>query len=162
MEIGLQWRVGRELRSTKCSQNHNIRIGMNWLDFLDVLDCYRQQRVAACRFCKRCDECRNFKRLCAKAWGITLNSWKYVRSYVVAVRFNSMNQKYPKTLPMMVDILNKIIINVDEEKLYKEKEQKILYEKIINKYKRWSFFKFWNKLILLRKYFCLFHQFLVW
>ena len=115
---------------------------MNWLDFLDVLDCYRQQRVAACRFCKRCDECRNFKRLCAKAWGITLNSWKYVRSYVVAVRFNSMNQKYPKTLPMMVDILNKIIINVDGEKLYKEKEQKILYEKIINKYKRWSFFKF--------------------
>ena len=51
-----------------------------------------------------------------------------------------MNQKYPKTLPMTVDILNKVIINVDGEKLYKEKEQKILYEKIINKYKRWWFF----------------------
>ena len=144
--------MGRGLQSTKCSQNHNIRkntvmlpsscYDMNWLDFLDVLDCYRRQRVAACRFCKRCDECRNFKRLCTKVWGITLNSWQYVRSYVVAVRFNSMNQKYPKTLPMTVDILNKVIINVDGEKLYKEKEQKILYEKIINKYKRWSFFKF--------------------
>ena len=110
---------------------------MNRLDFLDVLDCYRRQRVAACRFCKRCDECRNFKRLSAEAWDITPNSWRNVRSYVVAVRFNSMNQKYPKTLPMTVDILNRFIINVDEEKLYKEKEQNILYEKIINKYKRW-------------------------
>ena len=150
MEIGLQWRVGRERGSTKCSQNHNIRkntamlpsscYDMNRLDFLDVLDCYRRQRVAACRFCKRCDECRNFKRLSAEAWDITLNSWRNVRSYVVAVRFNSMNQKNPKTLPMTVDVLNRFIINVDEEKLYKEKEQNILYEKIINKYKRWWFF----------------------
>ena len=115
---------------------------MNWLDFLDVLDCYRQQRVAACRFYKRCDECRNFKRLCAKAWGITLNSWQYVRSYVVAVRFNSMNQKYLKTLPMMVDILNKIIINVDGEKLYKEKEQKFFMKKLLISIKDGHFLNF--------------------
>ena len=48
--------------STKCSQNHNIRrsptmlpstcMDMNWLDFLDVLDCYRRERVAICKFCK--------------------------------------------------------------------------------------------------------------
>ena len=55
---------------------------------------------------------------------------------MVAERFNSLHQKYPKKLLMTVDILNRVIINDDEEKLYKEKEQKIIYEKIINKYKR--------------------------
>ena len=75
--------------------------------------------------------------LCAEAETITLNSWRQrCKSFVVAVRFSSLNQKYPKTLPMTVDILNTVIINDDEEKLYKEKEQKIIYEKIINKYKR--------------------------
>ena len=38
---------------------------------------------------------------------------------------------------MTCDILNRHHISDDEEKLYKEKEQKILYEKIISKYKRW-------------------------
>ena len=133
-------------RSTKCSQNHNIRKNaamlpwschdMNWLDFLDVLDCYRRQRVAACRFCKKCSDCHHFKRLCAEAWGITLNSWQNVGSYVVAVRFITMNRNY-RPLPMTCDILNRQYISDDEEKLYKEKEQKILYEKIIIKYKRW-------------------------
>ena len=119
--------------STKCSQNHNIRrsptklpsicMDMNWIDFLDVLDCYRRERVAICKFCKSCPECREFKRLCAEAWGITLNSWRSLaRSYVVAVRFNYLNQKYTKTLPMTVDILNRVIISVDEEKHYIEKE----------------------------------------
>ena len=109
---------------------------MNWLVFLDVLDCYRWHRVAACQFCKRCSECRCFKLLCAKAWRITLNSWRNVGSYVVAVRLNTMNRNY-RPLPMTCDILNRQFINDDEMKLYKEKEQKILYEKIINKYKRW-------------------------
>ena len=132
--------------STKCSQNHNIRRNatilpwschdMNWLDFLDVLNCHRRQRVAACRFCKRCGECRRFKLLCAEAWGITLNSWRNMGSYVVAVRFNTINRNYPR-LPMTQDILNRQYISDDEKKLYKEKEQKILYEKIINRYKRW-------------------------
>ena len=135
--------------STKCSQNHNIRknaamllwscYDMNWLDFLDVLDCYRRQRVAACRFCKRWNDCRHFKLLCVEAWVITLNSWRNVGSYVVAVRFNTMNRNY-RPLPMACDILNRQYISDDEEKLYKEKEQKILYEKIISKYKRWWFF----------------------
>ena len=132
--------------STKCFQNHNIIKNvamlpwschdMNWLDFLDVLDCYRQQRVAACRFCKRCGECRRFKLLYAEAWGITLNSWRKVGSYMVAVRFNSMNRNY-RQLPMSCDILNRQYINDDEMNIYKEKEQKILYEKIINKYRNW-------------------------
>ena len=132
--------------STKCSQNHNIRKNatmlpwschdMNWFNFLDVLDCYRWQCVAGCRFCKRCGECRCFKLVCAEAWGITLNSWQNVGSYVVAVRFNTMNRNY-RLLLMTCDILNRQYISDDEEKLYKEKEQKILYEKIINKYKRW-------------------------
>ena len=126
--------------STRCIQNHNIRKNsmfpsfcrdMNWLDFLDVLECYHSGRVAICQFCKRCYECRRFKRLCGEAWGITLNRWRsYARSYVVAVRFNFLNQKYPKTLPMTVDILNRFIVDVDEEKLYKEKEENILYKKI--------------------------------
>ena len=137
--------------STQCSQNHNIRKNatmlpsscsdMNWLDFLDVLDCYRQERVAVCNFCKNYNECHKFKRLCAEAWGITLNSWrKMARSYVVAVRFNCLNQKYPKMLPMTVDIYYRKIISVDEEKLLIQKEQEILYGKIINKYreiKKW-------------------------
>ena len=138
----------RSCGSTECSQNHNIGrnavmfpstcMDMNWPDFLDVLDCYRLQRVAACQFCKKCSDCRRFKLLCAEAETITLNSWQQrCKSFVVAVRFSSLNQKHPKTLPMTVDILNTVIINDDEEKLYKEKEQKILYEKIINKYKRW-------------------------
>ena len=137
--------------STQCSQNHNIRKNatmlpsscsdMNWLDFLDVLDCYRQERVAVCNFCKNCNECHKFKWLCAEAWGIALNSWrKMARSYV-AVRLNCLNQKYPKMLPMTVDILNRIIISVEEEKLYIQKEQEILYDKIINKY--WDIKKWW-------------------
>ena len=43
-------------------------------------------------------------------------------------------------LPMTVDIYYRKIISVDEEKLYIQKEQEILYEKIINKYrgiKKW-------------------------
>ena len=123
--------------STKCSQNHNISKkvamlpwschDMNWLDFLDVLDCYWRQHLAACQFCKRCGECRQFKLLCAEAWGRTLNSWHNVGSYVVAVCFNSMNRKY-QPLQMTSDILNRPFINDDEMKLYKEKEQKMLYE----------------------------------
>ena len=48
--------------STKCSQNHNIRKSaamlpwschdMNWLDFLDVLDCYQRQHLAAASFAR--------------------------------------------------------------------------------------------------------------
>ena len=40
--------------STRCSQNHNIRknsallpwttMDLNWLDILDVIDCYRHER----------------------------------------------------------------------------------------------------------------------
>ena len=44
-------------------------------------------------------------------------------------------------LPMTVDILNRIIISVEEEKLYIQKEQEILYDKIINKY--WDIKKWW-------------------
>ena len=103
---------------------------MNWLDFLDVLDCYRLQQVAACQFCKKCSDCHRFKLLCAEAETITLNSLgQRCKSFVVVIRFNSLNEKYPKTLPMTVDILNRVIINDDEEKLYIEKEQKILYKK---------------------------------
>ena len=43
-------------------------------------------------------------------------------------------------LPMTVDIYYRKIISVDEEKLLIQKEQEILYEKIINKYreiKKW-------------------------
>ena len=120
--------------SIQCSQNHNIRknaimfpptcMDTNWLDFLDIIDCLRQERVAVCNFCKNCHKCRRFKRLCARASGITLNSWrKKARSYFIVVRFNCLNQKYPKTLPMTVDIYYRKIISVDEEKLYIQKEQ---------------------------------------
>ena len=77
-----------------------------------------------------------FKLLCTEAWGITLNSWQNVGSYVVAVRFNTMNRNY-RLLLMTCDYLNRQYISDDEEKLHKEKEQKILYEKISNKYKKW-------------------------
>ena len=43
-------------------------------------------------------------------------------------------------LPMTIDIYYRKIISVDDEKLYIQKEQEILYEKIINKYreiKKW-------------------------
>ena len=36
---------------------------------------------------------------------------------------------------MTVDILHRVEISVDEEKQYIEKEQKILYNKIIDKYR---------------------------
>ena len=105
---------------------------MNWLDFLDVLDCYCRDVWLSVSFAKAA---LPFKRLFAEAWYITLNSWRKSRSYVLAVRFNYLNQKYTKTLPMTVDILNRELVSPDEEKLYREKEQKILYEKIIEKYR---------------------------
>ena len=123
--------------STKCSKNYNIRKNaamlpwschdMNWLDFLNVLDCYQRQRVAACRFCKRWSDCHCFKLLCAEAWGITLNSWRNVGSYVVAVLLNTMNRNY-RPLPMACDILNRHFINDHEMKLYKEKELFLNFE----------------------------------
>ena len=135
--------------STQCSQNHNIRknaiilpptcMDMNRLDFLDVIDYYRQERVAVCNFCKNCHECRRFKRLCAKAWGITLNSWrKKARSYFVAVRFNCLNQKYPKTLSMTVDIYYRKIISVHEEKLLYKRNKKFCMKKLkYREIKKW-------------------------
>ena len=132
--------------SSECSEKHNIRknavllpqshMDMNWLDFLDVFDCYRRQRIAACRICKRCWMCRLFKNLRAEAWGITLNSWHNVNSFVTAVRFDNADRDYP-IFPMTVTFINRRTISEEEKKIYKGKEQKILYEKIINKYKRW-------------------------
>ena len=120
--------------STQCSQNHNIRknaamlpwtaMDLNWLDFLDVIDCYRRERVAQCAFCKTCKKCRHFKLLCAEAETVTLNSWRNINSFVVPVRFNCKNYKYPKTLPMTVDILNRRLINKDEKILIKKKKKK--------------------------------------
>ena len=46
-------------------------------------------------------------------------------SYVVAVRFNTKNWKYPP-LPMTVDILNRRFVNNDEKNKILEKEEKIL------------------------------------
>ena len=81
--------------------------------------------------------CRHFKRLCAEALGsITLNSWRNVNSYVVAVRFNSKNWKYP-LLPMTVDILNRRIIDNDEKEEILEKEK--ILTNIINVFKTKSF-----------------------
>ena len=100
-----------------CRQNRNLRknvallpwsaMDMNWCDFLEALDCYRLKRESTCQFCTRCKNCRRFKILCAEAWrSITLNSWRNINSYVVAVRFNTKNCKYPP-LPMTVDILSR-------------------------------------------------------
>ena len=107
---------------------------MNWLDFLDVIDCYRRKRVAQCSFCKKCKQCRQFKLLCAKAKTITLNSWDNVGSFVVAVRFNFKNYAYPM-LCMNVDILNRRIISSAERQVYKNKEHEILFEKVINQFR---------------------------
>ena len=99
---------------------------MNWCDFLEALDCYRRERESACQFCTRCKNCCHFKRLCAEAWGsITLKSWRNVKSYVVAVRFNTKNWKYP-LLFMTVDILNRRFVDNDEKNKILEKEEKIL------------------------------------
>lgn len=94
------------------------------LDFLDVLDCYQLQCMAACQFCKKCSDCRHFKLLCTDAETIILNSWRQRKSFVVAVRLNSINLKYPKTLPMTVDNLNRRIINSDKEKIFFRKSKK--------------------------------------
>ena len=111
-----------ECSSLCCHQNQNLRknaamlprsaMDMNWCDFLEALDCYRWERKFACQFCTRCKNCCCFKWLCAEAWGITLNSWGNVNSYVVAVRFNTKNWKYPP-LPMTVDILNRRFVDND-------------------------------------------------
>ena len=131
--------------STQCSQNHNIRknavmlpltaMDLNWLDFLDVIDCYRRERVAQCDFCKKCKKCRRFKLLCAEAETIMLSSWRNVNSFVVAVRFHCINYKYPKILPMTVDILNRCLMNADEKNLIKKKEEEILFNKMINEFR---------------------------
>ena len=139
--------------STRCSENHNIRknvamllwtaMDLNWVDFLDVIDCYRRERVAQCGFCKKCKKCRRFKLLCTEAETITLNSWYNMNSFVVAVTFNCKNYKYSKTLPMTVDILNRRLINVDKKNLIKKKEEEILFNKIINEFRNqyyWRFF----------------------
>ena len=130
-----------------CRQNHNLRknaamlpwsaMDMNWCDFLEALDCYRRERESACQFCTRCKNCRRFKRLCAEAWGITLNSWCNVNSYVVAVRFNTKNWKYPP-LPMTVDILNRRFVDNDEKEEILEKEK--ILTNIINVFKTNSFY----------------------
>ena len=66
-----------------------------------------------------------------------MNSWRNINSYVVAVRFNTKNCKYPP-LPMTVDILSRRIINNDEKNEILEKEEKIL-KNIINIFKTKSF-----------------------
>ena len=110
---------------------------MNWCDFLEALDYYRCERESACQFCTRCKNCHCFKLLCAEAWGsITLNSWRNVNSYVVAVRFNTKNWKYP-LLPMTVDILNRRFVNNDEKEEILEKEK--ILTNIINVFKTKSF-----------------------
>ena len=128
-----------------CCQNHNLRknsvmlpcsvVDMNWCE---ALDCYRLERESPCQFCTKCKHCLHFKRLFAEALGsITLNSWRNINSYVVAVRFNTKNCKYPP-LPMTVDILSRRIINNDEKNEILEKEEKIL-KNIINIFKTKSF-----------------------
>ena len=124
--------------SLRCCQNHNLRknsvmlpcsvVDMNWCE---ALDCYRLERESACQFCTKCKHCLRFKRLFAEALGsITLNSWRNINSYVVAVRFNTNNWKYPP-LPMAVNILRRRIINNDEKNKILEKEENIL-NNIIN------------------------------
>ena len=109
---------------------------LNWLDFLDVIDCYHRERVAQCSFCKKCKKCRRFKLLYVQAETITLNRWRnHCNSFVVAVRFNCCNYKYLKTLPMTVDILKRRIVNADEKNLIKKKEEEILFNKIINEFR---------------------------
>ena len=88
--------------------------------------CYHRERVAQCAFCKTCKKCRHFKLLCAKTETVTLNSWRNINSIVVAVRFNCKNYKYPKTLPMTVDILNRRLINKEEKILIKKKKKKFV------------------------------------
>ena len=121
--------------SLRCCQNHNLRknatmlpwstMDMNWCDFFEALDCQRRERESTCQFCTRCKNCRHFKWLCAEAWGsITLNSWRNVNSYVVVVRFNTKNWKYPP-LPMTVDILNRCFVN-NAEKIKFQKKKKFL------------------------------------
>ena len=131
-----------------CSQNHNLRkntamlpwsaMDMDWCDFLETLDCYHRERESVCGFCTKCKNCRRFKLLCAEAWGsITLNSWRNVYSYVVAVRFNTKNWKYPP-LPMTVDILNRRFVDNDEKEEILEKEK--ILTNIINVFKTKSFY----------------------
>ena len=129
-----------------CHQNHNLRknaamlpwsaMDMNWCDFLEALDCYRRKRESACQFCTRCKNCRHFKRLRTEAWGTTLNSWCNVNSYVVAVRFNTKNWKYPP-LPMTVDILNRRFVDNNEKEEILEKEK--ILTNIINVFRTKSF-----------------------
>ena len=129
-----------------CHQNHNLRknaamlpwsaMDMNWCNFLEALDCYHRERESAFQVCTRCKNCRCFKRLCAEAWGITLNSWRNVNSYVVVARFNTKNWKY-SPLPMTVDILNRRFVNNDGKEEILEK-QKILTN-IINIFRTKSF-----------------------
>ena len=129
-----------------CRQNHNLRknaamlpwsaMDMNCCDFLEALDCYRRERESACQFCRRCKTCRHFKRLCAEAWGITLNSWRNVNSYVVVVRFNTKKWEYPP-LPMTVDISNRRFVDNDGKEEILEKEK--ILTNIVNVFRTKSF-----------------------
>ena len=61
-----------------CTKKHNILKNdmllsgdqvMNWLDFLDVLECY--ENAAECGVCTKCSWCKYyFKTLLAEAWGL--------------------------------------------------------------------------------------------
>ena len=104
---------------------------MNWCDFLEALDYYRRERESACQFCTRCKNCHCFKLLCAEAWGsITLNSWRNVNSYVVAVRFNTKNWKYP-LLPMTVDILNRRFVDSEKRRNFRKRKNSYKHYKCI-------------------------------
>ena len=130
-----------------CLKNLNLRknaamlpwraMDMNECDFLEALECYRHECESTCQFCTRCKNCRCFKLLCAEAWGsITLNSWHNVNSYMIVVRFNTKNWKYP-TLPITVDILNRRFVDNDQKEEILEKEK--ILTNIINVFKTKSF-----------------------
>ena len=89
-----------------------------------------------------------------RARGITLNSWCNVNSYVVAVRFNTKNWKYPP-LPMTVDILNRRFVDNDEKEEILEKEK--ILTNIINVFRTksfWWLFFIYKKSSILINYFC--------
>ena len=129
-----------------CLKNYNLRknasmlpwsaMDMSCYDFLEALDWYRRERKSTCQSCSRCKNCCCFKLLCAEAWSITLNSWRNVNSYVVVVRFNTKNWKYP-LLPMTVHILNRRFVNNDEKEEILEKEK--ILTNIINVFRTKSF-----------------------
>ena len=118
-----------------CTKKHNILKNdmllsgdqvMNWLDFLDVLECY--ENAAECGVCTKCSWCKYyFKTLLAEAWGLTWNSWRTMYGQIfTAVVFNPHDEAYRRR-PMTVTPRSRQRVSEAERQKIEGKEQKTLF-----------------------------------